>query len=85
MLRIGFSLRRGAILTRPAHRGKVKRSTVPTKAELLADRERHSKAMLDLVALVKRLLERINHFSHVAAQDYAREAELEMRKITRGR
>ena len=64
---------------------KRKVRTIPTKAELLIERERHSKAMMSLVALVKRLLERINHFSNVAAQDYGREAELELRKITRGR
>jgi len=72
-------------VTQPTIHTKKRINTIPSKAELLAERERTSKAMMNLVALVKRLLERISRFNFVAAQDYAREVELELRKITRGR
>ena len=72
-------------MTQPTIHTKKRINTIPSKAELLAERERTSKAMMNLVALVKRLLERISRFNFVAAQDYAREVELELRKITRGR
>lgn len=56
-----------------------------TKAELLRERERCSKACMDLMAIAAHLIHKLRDTRYASADQEAKDAEAKIRKIRRGR